>query len=64
MPGRAKVIASRRCACCSVAQTSGSPSGGPNPITMSSGRRMASSQGRNRIDRSSAGSARLPTITG
>ena len=27
----------RTCASCSAAQTSGSPSGGPNPITMSSG---------------------------
>ena len=48
----------------SAACTSISPSGGANPITMSSGRTSASSQGANAAERSSAGSARLPTITG
>ena len=42
-----------------AAQTSGSPSGGPNPITMSSGRTIASSHGRKRIERSSAGKRAL-----
>ena len=41
-----------------------SPSGGPKPMTMSSGRTSVSSQGPNSTLRSSAGSARLPTITG
>src|SRR5271165_1179836 len=63
-PGSANVIAPREWADSNAASTSGSPSGGPNPITMSSGRRMTSSQSRNAMERSSAGRARLPTMTG
>ena len=50
----------RRGAWRSAAAISGSPSGGPKPITMSSGRRMAASHGPNSAERSRAGSARLP----
>ena len=44
--GKREGHGARACAAsCSAAQTSGSPSGGPKPITMSSGRTIASSHG-------------------
>src|SRR6516165_4118896 len=63
-PGRAKVMAPRESAASSATQTEGSPSGGPKPMAISSGRTMASSQGLKRMERSRAGRARFPTMTG